>query len=284
MTAAEFIKAGDVDGALTALQNEVRAKPTDPKLRVFLFQLLCVRGEWERAQTQLNVCSEMDSTNMFMAQICRIAILCEKVRAEVFAGERTPMVLGEPEAWVGKLIQACAMNAKGQHQAAADLRAQAFEEAPTTSGTIEIGAAADKVTPHAFEWIADSDERLGPVLECLIEGKYYWAPFHRIHRITLDVPADLRDAIWLPATFLWTAGGETAGLIPVRYPGSEAAGREGVIRLSRKTDYIDDNGFTRPIGQKLLTTDAGEFGLLETRTIQFNTTLATPPPEAAKPA
>lgn len=283
MTAAELIKAGDVDGALTALQNEVRSAPTDPKLRFFLFQLLCVRGDWDRAQTQLNVVSEMDPATLMTAQVCRVAMLCEKVRGEVFAGKRTPMVLGEPEGWIGKLIQACALNAQGQHQAASDLRAQAFEEAPATSGKLGVGVKPDAATAHEFEWIADCDERLGPVLEVMVEGKYYWVPFSRIFKVTIDVPSELRDAIWVPATFTWTSGGTTSGLIPVRYPGSESAGRENALRLARKTDYIDDGGMNRPLGQKLLATDAGEFGLLEIRTIQMNTSIAEPPAAPSKP-
>lgn len=283
MTAAELLKAGDLDAALAALQNEVRAAPNNAKLRVFLYQLLCVRGEWDRAQTQLTVAGEMDAKNTLACQECRVAILCERLRSEVFAGKRTPMVLGEPEAWLGKLIQAAAMNAQNQHVAAAELRAQAFEDAPTTSGTLSVGQRKDALTNHAFEWIADSDERLGPVLEVLVEGKYYWAPFHRIHTVTIDPPAELRDTLWVPATFLWTAGGQTTGMIPVRYPGSEESHRPAALRLCRATDYVDDGGFTRPLGQKLITTDAGEFGLLETRVIQFNTTLEQPKSDREAP-
>ena len=35
MTSQELVKAGQVKEALAALQGEVRAKPNDPKLRVF---------------------------------------------------------------------------------------------------------------------------------------------------------------------------------------------------------------------------------------------------------
>src|ERR1700687_2388446 len=49
-TAAEqSLRDGDPFVALKHLQNEVRAKPADAKLRVFLFQLLSVLGQWDRA-------------------------------------------------------------------------------------------------------------------------------------------------------------------------------------------------------------------------------------------
>ena len=46
---ADLLQAADPAAALQALSDEVRAKPADAKLRVFLAQLLCVLGRWARA-------------------------------------------------------------------------------------------------------------------------------------------------------------------------------------------------------------------------------------------
>ncbi|RYZ11108.1 MAG: virulence protein SciE type, partial [Comamonadaceae bacterium] len=45
MNAAELLKAADPAAALQALTAEVRARPADMKLRVFMAQLLCVLGQ-----------------------------------------------------------------------------------------------------------------------------------------------------------------------------------------------------------------------------------------------
>ena len=50
---AELLQAADPAGALQALSEEVRARPGDARLRVFMAQLLCVLGQWERALNQL---------------------------------------------------------------------------------------------------------------------------------------------------------------------------------------------------------------------------------------
>ena len=94
MTASELLKGGDPVAALKALTEQVRSKPADTKLRVFLAQLLCVLGQWERALNQLTVAAEMDALAVPMKQVYGEAIRCEGVRAEVFAGKRTPMVFG----------------------------------------------------------------------------------------------------------------------------------------------------------------------------------------------
>ena len=78
--------------ALTELQAQVRKEPANPRYRIFLFQLLAVRGQWERALNQLNVVGEMDATSLPMVQTYREAIRCELLRAEVFAGRRSPLV------------------------------------------------------------------------------------------------------------------------------------------------------------------------------------------------
>ena len=119
MSADELLREGKLDEALAALSQEIRAKPSDAKLRVFLFQLLAVQGQWERALTQLNLAGEMDAGTLAMVQTYREGIRCELLRAEIFAGKRSPLVFGEPAEWLAILMQAQKLLAEGQHAAAA---------------------------------------------------------------------------------------------------------------------------------------------------------------------
>src|SRR5690242_15384650 len=124
MQPAELLKQGQVNEALAALQAQAREAPADPKLRVFLFQLLAVLGRWDKALTQLNVAADIEAKNLLMAQACRATLQCEALRSEVFAGKRQPMVLGKPQEWVGWLIQANLLSAEGRHKQAGELRAR----------------------------------------------------------------------------------------------------------------------------------------------------------------
>ena len=67
VTPQDALHGGDPAQALKLLQDQVRAKPADAKLRVFLFQLLCVMGQWDRALNQLNVATELDASTLAMA-------------------------------------------------------------------------------------------------------------------------------------------------------------------------------------------------------------------------
>jgi type VI secretion system protein ImpE len=261
MQTEELLQAGQLLEALAALEGEVRADSANAKLRVFLFQLLCVLGDWERALNQLNVAAELDAMNLLMAQVYRAALNCEALRAEIFAGRRSPLVFGEPDEWVSWLVQANKMIAEGQYQASQELRERAFEAAPAIAGS---------VGNQRFEWIADADSRLGPVLEAIVDGKYYWVPFTAIKRIQIEPPTDLRDVVWIPTNFTWVNGGEVTGLIPTRYPDSETS-EDSAIRLARKTEWVVKPGETYlGLGQRTLATDQDEFSLLEIRQIDLD--------------
>jgi type VI secretion system protein ImpE len=68
-TADELLRAGDVDGARAALIEVVRAKPSDHTARMFLFQLLCVLGEWDKAKSQLAILAQLSPEAQMLAQM-----------------------------------------------------------------------------------------------------------------------------------------------------------------------------------------------------------------------
>ena len=254
----EALRAGDPEQALTQLQNAIRSEPANASLRTFLFQLLSVLGNWERAANQLEVVGELDAGALPMVQMYREALRCEVVRGKVMSGSTAPLLFGHPEDWIAILIEALLSEGQGKPEDGAKLREQAFDLAPTTAGTIN---------GQPFEWIADADMRLGPVCEAVINGRYYWLPYARLNRIVLEAPEDLRDFVWMPAHFEFANGGEMVGIIPTRYPGSESD-PDPLIRLARKTDWADaGNGVYVGRGQRVLTTSEGDFPLLDVREI-----------------
>jgi type VI secretion system protein ImpE len=254
--AESSLRQGDLGAALAQLQEQVRDQPANAKLRVFLFQLLCVKGEWERALNQLKVASGLDPAALAMAQMYGEAVRCEAIRGDVFNGKKVPMVFGEPDQWLALLIESLLVAGRGETQKAGELRQRAFEEADTSAG---------EINGQAFEWVADADSRLGPVLEAVINGRYYWVPFSRLSAVTIEEPEDLRDMVWMPAQLQFENGGESVALIPTRYPGSEASD-DGLIALARKTVWQEVAPDTHHgLGQRIIATDAADVPLLELR-------------------
>jgi type VI secretion system protein ImpE len=256
--AQQALKEGDTPRALKLLTEQVRSQPQNAKLRVFMFQLLCVLGQWDRALNQLNVSLELDAGTLPMVQTYREAIACETLRMQVFAGQKVPMLFGEPETWVALLIEALLREGRNEPQAAQSLREQALEQAPPTAGSVD---------GQAFSWIADADVRLGPTLEAIINGRYYWLPWNRLSQVTIDPPEDLRDAVWMPANFEFTNGGQVVGLIPTRYPDTALAAGDA-LALARRTEWTERaDGVFIGQGQRLITTDQAEFGIMDVRSV-----------------
>lgn len=261
MSASDLLKSGDLAAALTALQNDVRSNAADGKLRIFLFQLLAVMGDWDRAVAQLKVSAELEPSAIPMAQTYREGIICEVYREKVFAGEKDPLVFGEPQEWVALMIEALKAQSAGNLAQANDIRARAFEAAPATPG---------EMNGTRFEWIADADMRLGPILEVIVNGRYFWMPFNAISALSIEEPVDLRDAVWTPAEIKLANGGDIVALIPTRYAGTIANG-DDAEKLARATRWVDagDEIFTG-LGQRLLTTEAGDTGLMDLRSLRMD--------------
>jgi type VI secretion system protein ImpE len=268
MTPHELILNGKLDEALAALQDQVRKDASNVKYRIFLFQLLSVLGQWKRALTQLNVAGELDASTLPMVQTYREAIQCEALRDEIFNGARSPLIFGEPQAWLVMLLEALKADAANDQDRAASVRAQAFDAAPATGGSID---------GQRFEWLADADQRLGPVLEAVVNGRYFWIPMQRISRVELEAPVDLRDTVWTPASFTWANGAQTVGLIPTRYNDTVASGDNGLL-LARRTEWAEDGGMGgHGLGQRMLVSDAGEYALMDVRVIEFDAQPETEP-------
>src|SRR5690606_23851244 len=148
MNMTGIIKALDgksVDEQLDQVKAQIRKKPADADLRARLFQLLAVKGQWEKAFEQLKLSSEMNAQAQPLAVLYTGAITAEQEREAVFRGEETPPVFGQPREWMAMLLEAVGSDAEtGQA-----LREQALESAPAVSGTVVINGQEQG---QPFEW------------------------------------------------------------------------------------------------------------------------------------
>jgi len=259
MNAEDAVSTGDLDAALADLQQRVRSQPQNARLRAFLFELLAVLGDWERARRQLKVAAELNTEYRPLAIAYGAVVACEQARGAIFSGHgrASPTLLGEPQPWMASLVEA--LRAASPKQAT-QLRQQALQDARPTPGTID---------GEPFARFADADARTGPMLEAIIEGRYFWVPLMRMAQIRIEPPADLRDLVWACARLTFDNGGTTFALIPTRYPGSEAID-DAQVRLARLTDWrAQPGGSPHGIGQRLFATDRDDYPLLDTREILF---------------
>jgi len=259
--AEALLKSGELDDCMTEVMAAVRTDGGAVAPRVFLFQLFCLFGDWERARRQLYILKDMDASTVPMFETYDQVIQCEHLRNAVFSGKRSPLFFGKPEQWLADLAAAVQALAEGRTEEAVELRDRAFESAPESSGTID---------GEAFEWLADADGRLGPVLEVYLNGHYYWVPMSYVAAIEIDEPEDLRDLVWMPAQFRWVNQGQAVGFIPARYPGIEQV-TDPRLRQSRLTEWEElDETLVIGHGQRTLVSDKDDHPLLGIREIRFD--------------
>jgi type VI secretion system protein ImpE len=256
MDADQLLRDGDLDGARSALVETVRANPADPRARMFLFQLLAVAGEWDKARTHLEALASISPDARMLATVYSMAMKAEEQRAAIFAGrERMPVIRG---AWAEGLADAIMHYAKGDAAKGKAARDAALDEAPDTPGELD---------GVRFEWISDADARFGPTFEVIIQGRYGLIAFSEVSGLTSEGPKDLRDTVWYPVQVHFREGQSVAALLPTRYPGSEQ-NRDLQLRMGRSTGWQEAPGGSTGFGQHLWALSGGEeTGLLTVRSV-----------------
>jgi type VI secretion system protein ImpE len=259
-TADQLLRSGDLDGARKALVEIVRSRPSDIEARLFLFQLMAVVGEWDKARTQLTTLAQLSPEAQMLSVAYGQALEAEKFRSAVFAGEITAPILTREADWAKDIAEAIRLGANGEVDAADEARERAFEAAPDTPGTLD---------GVAFDWISDADSRFGPTFEAIVAGQWGLVPFAVVEKITSEGPRDLRDIVWYPAQIAWRTGQSVAALLPSRYPGSDAA-TDPAEKLGRATGWEAGPAGEVGRGQHLLSLSGGEEqGLLSLRQLSF---------------
>jgi len=84
-SARELYAAGRLDAAIETLGAELRDNPTDAQRRVFLFELLALSGQYDRAEKQLDVLARAGAKAEMGTMLYRSAIEAERVREHMFA-------------------------------------------------------------------------------------------------------------------------------------------------------------------------------------------------------
>jgi protein involved in temperature-dependent protein secretion len=258
--ADQRLREGDLEGARAALTEAIRSTPADPGARLFLFQLLCISGEWERAHKQLETLAQLSPEARMLSVVYGQAIAAEAVRADVSAGRATADILAGGE-WAQGLAAALRHFAVGDFEAGAAARDSALDEAPDTPG---------KIDGTRFDWIADADSRFGPCFEAIVGGRYGLIAFDAVERIESEGPRDLRDVVWYPVQVAFRQGTSAAALLPVRYPGTESSSDDSE-RLARSTAWRTGPAGETGSGQHIwMLSNEEDRDLLSVRSLTFD--------------
>ncbi|WP_250536691.1 type VI secretion system accessory protein TagJ [Caballeronia sp. AZ10_KS36] len=253
-------KTGSIatDEAIASLVGVIRKEPAVAAHRWSLFQCFCLTGEWERAMQQLQVYGQLDRSAERVVQTFRDLVRAERWRERVMAGTQQPaFVYDDAPEWMRSLIAALGLAAEGRLDAADRAREAALDAAPLVAG---------RAAGETFQWIGDSDSRLGPVCEFIGAGSYRWIALSDIERWRVREPSSLIDLVWTPCTLTLVDGATLHGFVPARYPlPSDGAHATREALLTGRETVWEEIGRTGVIGRgrKTWATDAGDFSVFE---------------------
>ena len=239
-----YLSQGDLDSARATLVAAVKQNPSDTQARMFLFQLMAVMGEWDKADAQLRALASVTPEAQMLAAAYSPLLQAAKMRAAAFSGEGSVPLLFPGPAWLSDLAASIDAFAKGDVAQGESLRDQAFDQ---------VGDLAGRWNDKAFQWICDVDSRFGPAFEAVIAGRWGLIAFEAVREIKSEGPLDLKDSVWLPVEMTLKSGEAFSGFLLVLYPLSERAASP--LRLGRQTQW-QENG--SGLGQKVYGFDTGE--------------------------
>jgi len=259
MNAAELYREGQLAGAIAAATDEVKRHPGDAMPRGLLAELLCFAGEFERADKQLDVLSDLDPAAALGVSLFRQLLRGEQARQQFHAEGRLPEFLEPPSPRLKSHLEASIRIREGRPAEAAALLDTAEQQRP------ELPGACGE---SRFDDLRDIDDLTASFFEVLTStGKYYWIPMERVETIEFYEPARPRDLLWRRAHLVVRGGPDGEVFLPVLYAGSPAAADDG-IRLGGMTEWDGGEGAPiRGMGQRIFAVGEEDISILELKQI-----------------
>ncbi len=258
--AKRLLDAGDLSGAIESILNFVRSNPTDIPARIFLFELSCFSGDWDRADKQLDVIGHQDADAMIGSLIYRQNFKAERDRANFFSDSLQPGILAPPPEYVGDLIQVNNRIREGNTAEARALLDKIEEDRPAFKARINGAEVSD---------FRDYNDTTMCIFEVMFKDQYVWLPMEQVAKVKFFKPKTLRDLYWIQADVELVEGTRGEMFFPSMYSGSWKHADDQVC-LGRKTEWRDigDEIFIGE-GTKLFWMDGKDRSILEIETIEF---------------
>jgi type VI secretion system protein ImpE len=246
VTATELFQKGQLQEAIDAQVQAVKAKPGDQSTRLFLFELLAFSGDLDRAQKQIDVLKYDEMELEVAAQNYRNLLVSERLRRRVFDEGIAPEFLGEAPEHVKLRLEALQQLRGNDIAAAKATLAKAEAAVPAIKGSLN---------EKPFALLRDCDDLFGPTLEVMARGKYLWIGLDQVDQLAMNPPKFPRDLIWFPANLQMRDGQTGEVFLPLLYPGSHTS-PDPQVKLGRMTDWVSSgDGPVRGIGARTFLVD-----------------------------
>ncbi|MBH0000354.1 MULTISPECIES: type VI secretion system accessory protein TagJ [Pseudoalteromonas] len=243
-----LIREGKLTDALSCCATELQDEPLNFDIRSVYAELLCINGELEKADKQLDFMVQKNPEFAVGAVNLRHLIRAQQSRVDFYQGKGIPKLFHDADALDTIFLRMHVALLENEVDEAAKL-AKEMEE-------LRVQASQSGTSV-----IRDLDDSLGPYLEVLgTNGEFYLANFNEIETLKVEPNESLLESIWLRVEITIKDGGPSGTAhLPLVYANSnselEKLGQvsdweelqdEFIIGKGMKMLFVDDEAITIP--------------------------------------
>ncbi|WP_025564949.1 type VI secretion system accessory protein TagJ [Psychromonas sp. SP041] len=236
----EMLQAGKLTEAIQFLETQLKDDPMNVEYRSSLIELLCIKGDLERADKQLNLMVQKHPDFIIGATNLRQLIRAEQARKDFANGVSVPELFNGTTPHSEALLQLSVELHNGD-AASMKLKAESLEEIrPELSIKLNDNVVAE---------MRDLDDTLGGFIEIFgTDGKFYLAELSQIDFITFKPAESIIEQVWRRVDLSIKDGPSGEAHIPLVYAQSETDAE----KLGRETDWKEfSTDFMVGVGQKM---------------------------------
>ncbi|WP_404343652.1 type VI secretion system accessory protein TagJ [Pseudoalteromonas mariniglutinosa] len=224
----ELIKNGNLSDALNLCATQLQDDPLNFDVRSTYSELLCVNGELDKADKQLDFMVQKNPELAVGAVNLRHLIRAQQARFDFYQGKAVPKLFHDSneldEAFLAMHI---------------DLLAGDIDKAATMAQKIE-SLRLDAANNNEQAGIRDLDDSLNPYLEVLgTNGEFYLARFDEIESIKIEPIESIIENIWLRVEIVIKEGPSGTAHLPLVYANSET----DIEKLGQVSDWQERDEF-----------------------------------------
>ncbi|MBX2807118.1 MAG: hypothetical protein KTR20_00670 [Cellvibrionaceae bacterium] len=237
--AEAYYQQGALALAIKAAADTVKQNPADEFQRIFFVELLCVSGDYERADAQLHSLMTLKPDLTLELATWRQLIHAAQMRKDVFDLKAKPELIDTPtEAITLALDTLIALHENDDDRLAALLE--------KTNAISEKNSY--QINGSLTQGLRDLDDTTANLLEVLAtNGKYFWIDYSQVVELNIEKPTRVHNVLWRKASIVLTNGTEGEVYLPSTYIGS----CDDESRLGKKTQWQATAGIYQGAGLKI---------------------------------
>ncbi|XQW83479.1 type VI secretion system accessory protein TagJ [Thalassotalea piscium] len=221
----EMLQEGRLTDSIAYLEGQLRDDPLNVNFKSSLIELLCINGELERADKQLNSMVQKHPDFLIGASNLRQLIHAEQSRQDFLIGKAVPCLFSDLDEYIEAFMKLRVEINQGEQSSIKESSFALEEKRP------EVAMQLNGEEVNEFR---DLDDTLGAFIEIFgTDGKYYIAQLKDIDYINFKPVNSIIEQVWRRVDISIKDGPSGEAHIPVVYANSNTEAE----KLGRETDW-----------------------------------------------